>query len=231
MISDYKAEDFSQMMFPFFVMGDKNALECFPVLAKFKEFNAPLEILPFNKVIKYIGFCYDKGSPLQKIDDMVKKKVTATLLAGFEPNDKGRFEKQVDEMLQGQNLIVNLMIVRYCRMMHSRSYMLLAVGNETLQNTMKQLLAFVPKGEDELKQTTQKTKILSEAKTLAADMDSLSLEILSGDNNIVLNKILYAVSDMVEEEYIKLSPEDFADQWPITHPIITAKVNEEHNEV
>ncbi len=230
---DYKADDFNHMLFSFFAVGDRDVFDCFPILQKYKEFLEPLPGYKINKVIKYIGYCYDKGSPLQKIEDIVKKKVTAALLAGFEPKPDGTFETEVDDMFRCKNNAINLMIIRYCRLVRSRTYILLTVGNETYYNTIKQLMTYTPKGKDSdvLKETTLKMKMLAEAEDLAKKMDALSTELLSGDNSNTLNSILYAVADMTEEEYIKLTPEDFADQWIVDHPQITAKVDGEETPI
>jgi len=237
---DYKPDDFSQMLFNFYLVGDRDVFECFPVLKKYKEFAAPLVTrkkdvvvplveVPINKVLKYVAFCYDKGSPLQKIEDIIKKKVTAALLAGFEPTPKGDFHKNLDDIFRGNNTTVNLMIIRYCRLVRSRTYMVLVVGNETLQNTMKELMD--NSGKKDPKSQQLKLKLLDDATKLAENMDKISLELLSNDNNTSLNNLLYAVSDMTEEEYINLTCEDFADKWPINHPEITARVDEDQDEV
>lgn len=224
---DYKSADFDQMLFSFYSIGDRPVFECFPVLKKYKEFSIPLVKLDINKVMKYIGYAYDKGSPLQKIEDIVKKKVTAALLAGFIPEESGVFKKEMDAVFKCQNLNVNLMIIRYCRLVRSRAFMVLSVGNETLYNSIKELMSYTPSGDDKLKEHQLKIKLLTEAKNLADDLDKTSVELLSGDNSHSLNNLLYAVSDMKEEEYIELSPEDFADKWSLNHPEITSANGEE----
>lgn len=219
---NYKEEDFDQMLFPVHRLGDGNALTVFPSLRQYKEFSANAK-LPFSKVFKYIALCYDKGSPLLKIDSITTRKTTAAHMAGFIVNEEGRFEDEVNNMFQGRNIVINLMIIRYCRLMRSRSYMVLMAGNETLAQIIEDLFNY-QSSDDKLKDSGDKIKLLTQAQDYATRMDKLSVEILSGDNNAHLADTLFVIIDIGEEEYIKLTPEDFANTWMINHPTLRARI-------
>lgn len=216
MLPDYKPEDFREMLFPFHKTDDP--LKDFPKLQSYSEFN--LEIEDRDKVIKYVGFAYDKGSPVQKIENIIHRKVTAAMLAGF-VDTKNEF---VQGMMKCENVIVNLMIVRYCRMMRSRLYILMVAGNETLNDAFEQLLNYEKSNKKNLLENSEaRLKLLSQVEDNARKMDELSVELLSGDNNKDLSDVLYTISDMSEEEYINLTPEDFSKtSWLEGHPKITS---------
>lgn len=213
-MTEYKAEDFKDMAFPLYEV--ENMLESFPKLKSCKEFNVEIEDL--DKIIKYVGFAYDKGSPLQKIENIVHRKVTAAQLAGFNTEDE-----YIQDIMKCRNFTVNLMIVRYCRMLRSRLYMVIVAGNETLNDTIYQLLNYEKtNNKNVLENSETRLKLLSQAKETAMEMDELSQQLLSDDNPI-LNDVLYQISDMTEEEYINLTPEDFSkESWLEDHPKITS---------
>ncbi len=216
-MSEYKNEDFKGMLFPFHTVTE-NVLEAFPKLRQQPEFIA--EIRDIDKIIKYIGFTYDKKSPLQTIENIIHRKVTAANLAGFENTD----EEFVQDIMKCNNVAVNLMIVRYCRMLRSRVYMGIVAGNETLNDALLQLLNLKLKDTDKdiLEKSRTRMQLLAQVNETAAEMDAISAEFLSDDNN-ELKDILYAISDMSEEEYLNLTPEDFSKtSWEEGHPKITS---------
>lgn len=199
---DYKPEDFAKMLFP--LQDSDNVLADFPKLKSYPEFGH--DINEVDKVIKYVGLAYDKGSPLQKIDNIVHRKVTAAMIAGFANTD----DPYIQDIMKCRNVIVNLMIIRYCRLMRSRTYMVIVTGNEILNDTMEQLMNFEIKKKNLLENSETKLALFEKAKKTAKDNDALSFEFLSNDDNKNLHDTLYTIADMDEEEYINLTPEDYS---------------------
>lgn len=204
-MNTYKDSDFEDLLFPFHKVK-KNLTRVFPKLADLYE---GIEIVS-DDIILYVGFAYDKGSPLQKLESIVDRKVQAALMAGFEADKDGKFRPEIEAVFKCENTEVNDMIVRYCRLLSSRLYSVLVAGNETLHTTIKQLMDFVPQGdgEDLLKQHEMKLKLLDKAKESANDMDELS-QVFLRDDNKNLNDYVYMVSNNLEK-YINLTPEDFS---------------------
>lgn len=204
-MNTYKDTDFSEMLFPFHKVK-KNLTRVFPKLA---DLYSGIEIVS-DDIILYVAFAYDKGSPLQKLESIVDRKVQAALMAGFEADKDGKFRPEIEAVFKCENKEVNDMIVRYCRLLSSRLYSVIVAGNETMHNTIKQLMDFIPsgQGEDILSQTELKLKLLKQAEETAVRMDKLSQDFLRDDNRN-LNEHLYMVSNDLEK-HINLTPEDFS---------------------
>ncbi|HQW95443.1 MAG TPA: hypothetical protein PLU58_06555 [Saprospiraceae bacterium] len=183
----------------------EDLLKAFPRLSKYPEFNP--EMTDIDMVIRYIVFCYDKGSPFHKFDNLGQKKAHAAIEAGFNYTDE-KFEPHIEQMLNGEVLEVNKMIIRYCRMQSSRLYSLIVSGNEAFYDATSKLLDNAP-SDDILKDTKTKMEIFDKAKANASSLDQMSRELLSGDNNKNIQKTLYVIVDN-EEVDVKLTPEDFA---------------------
>lgn len=194
-MSDYKEEDFSKMMFP--VWGEIDVLETYPQLKGYPEFCA--KVPEINRVLKYIFFTYDKDSPLQKIDNLSQKKKIAMKLAKIP-------DELCEEILKG-NKEVNLMIIRYCRMQSSRTYSLLCIGNEAFFSSLAEILNYKSISDDVLTDTKLKQQIFEKAKQNAEYLDEMGKQFLQGDSTPLVQKVL---SNVMDEEYIKLSPEDFS---------------------
>ena len=216
-MNTYNPSDFKDMMFPFHsVAGD--VLEAFPKLKLYPEFCVPIQ--DRDKIIKYIGFAYDKGSPMMKFDDIVQRKMEAAAQAGFTFNGD-RFDEEVEKIFRCKNAAVNLMIIRFCRIMNSRSFSLLVASNETLNETIQNLMTYVPKG-DVLDDSKTKMGLLKQARELVKETDLLQKAILNDDAKL-LNEMMYIVT---ENDKINLTPEDFSLlKWE--PPIINAEGHKE----
>jgi len=74
-----------------------------------------------DEILRYVILVYDLRSPLwQSIKTHNERKVRAMLMAGFEANDYGRFDKEVEEaILYGKDQGVAEMIVKYVYLFNS----------------------------------------------------------------------------------------------------------------
>ncbi len=184
----------------------EDLLAAFPRLSRYEEFSYPMEHR--DKVIRYVVLCYDMGSPLQNVDSLAQKKAMAAHQAGFLYQDES-FEAPVIAMMDGKILPVNKMIIRYCRMQHSRLYSLIVSGNEAFHEASEKLLVASTDSDDVLKDMKTKMEIFDKAKANAISLDNMSRELLSGDNSALIQKTLYTIVDN-NDSVIPLTPEDFA---------------------
>ena len=129
----FKESDFEDMAFRVDLMpSNKNPIRHFPELKLYPEFEKKeeLEDKDFNKIIKYIGFLYQKNTPLRAIDDFLKRKVEAAKLAKFPMKSKTEFVDQFQKIINGEYRDVNLMILRFCRIQRSTDFSELMVYEE-----------------------------------------------------------------------------------------------------
>lgn len=196
--------DYKSMLFPFNLIGDKDPLEAFPRLAKYPEFNAKID--QRDKVLKYIMLAYDPGSPFYRMDSIPQRKANAAVTAGFKMKSE-QFDPEVVKMMDCKLPIINLMIIRFCRIFGDRTYTLMVAGSEAFNDAITHLLT-PSTGEDAIAETEKKQKIFAQAKANAKHLDEMARGFLSGDDTKLLQKTLYTLVE--HDGKIKLTPEDFA---------------------
>lgn len=209
-IEEFSKEDFIKLAFPIHLMEEGElVLEKFPRLKNvFKNIiimdGDKVVDIDINKVIKYIIFVYDKGSPLlTKFESLVTRKVTGAALAGFDHTNE--FEKEVELMMKCKLSSINNMIIGYCRLMRSRLFSLIVASNESFHNTLQELMNYKVSKEDVLGDNKQKMDLVERAKKTFDNIDSWSSELLSKDTNTDLQDTLYTI---VDESDLQLSPEE-----------------------
>jgi hypothetical protein len=100
----YRVDELKEGQDPFLVFHD------FQKHAEFSE-NLPL---PRKKVLKYIIYFYDPGSPILEIHkDAFRAKIKAAELAGFERNSENKFDGMVEQMIVCENPQINNAIAKY----------------------------------------------------------------------------------------------------------------------
>lgn len=98
-----------------------------------------------DRIIDYVILAYDIKSDIRKeFAHRSKQKVEAAILSGFNFTS-GSFDKDVEEILIGENYDINLAIVRYISLFGKPEYMALDFQLEK----MKSLLYKQRKGEDD----------------------------------------------------------------------------------
>ena len=113
------------------------------------------DLIPQHEnILKYIILVYDMNSPLRKsLKTHNECKVQGMLMAGFEPDSRGRFDKAIEQaLIYGQDSGVASMIVKYVYifnnvdyseligMLELNSQLLMAIQNhKTNNNTFKDL--------------------------------------------------------------------------------------------
>tara|TARA_R110000751_G_scaffold79121_1_gene159553 strand:+ start:6340 stop:6999 length:660 start_codon:yes stop_codon:yes gene_type:complete len=167
--------------------------------------------LNFEEVFRYIVYMYDMNSPFIKIDDLVKRKITAAKYAGFEAKKDGLkmlFSETVKCFLNCEDTSFNKMVIRYCRMQRSRKWSLLIAAEVSYHNCLLQLMEMDQ--DEDARDTEKKQKILKEAQQTEVMLESMERDMLNGDDNGYLKRDIY---DYIEEEAdrnLMLTPEQYA---------------------
>ena len=158
-------------------------------------------IIARNKIIRYINLMYSKELTCIKAtypNDLKRQKAECAILAGFEfdPNT-GKFPPKVEEMLAGQNDVVNRMIVCFVRQNYPTRFMAIVLFREKCSEGMLRLM----------KDPTTTPKDLKEWGAAIKDLEEMEMDLLSGETN---EHITAALVMKVEEETLGLRPEDVA---------------------
>jgi len=184
--------DYSNMMCNVMSLPEKRSpLEEFEFMKKHVEFHRP--IFPNKrKTLKYICLVYDKGSPLHDAyPDLYKKKMVAAELVKFLKEPDGKYDKNVEEVIQCENETVNAMIIRYVTGMKSVLYQKYVLFSELHTRESIKLLNGSSK--------------IDEYKKISAELENCESQLLSGDNLLHEDLTRYYFEDKLE-----LRPEDIA---------------------
>lgn len=133
---DFNSDDFSKMTFNMYdVPSGKNPLDFFPKLASRKEFKYKTKIKS-DKIIRYVGYVYDKGSPFRvKVDDVKERKIQVARFCGIDVNDD-----YVVNFMVGGNEKINQMIVAYCRSQNSTQHSLIVALEEQFHRELEAVM-------------------------------------------------------------------------------------------
>lgn len=198
---EFQASDFERLMFRIDEMPDKvDPVDYYPKLKKWSEFgpqtgNKGMSIFMKNKVFRWIVLMYDKESPFRtKISDAIKRKLEVAkyvkLITSF-----NLIDPEVKEILQGNDEVINRMIVAYVRM-HRDSLYALVVGLDEMY--YKDLFGIL-NGDPPKKPIANTQK----------DLENAITELLNQDNNINVKREL---SIYMEDERLRdYRPEGMAE--------------------
>lgn len=178
----YKVHELKEGQDPFLVFTD---------LQKYPEFHENLP-LPRKKVLKYVIFYYDIGSPLRG-SDVFRLKIKAAELAGFKRKDN-RFEEMVEKMILCELPQVNDIIVRFITGMFDVKYQKMIVLQQVYFKISQELIS----GENNnIKNLTDTERELQKTQE----------EILNRDTS---EQLLARLQRYYLEEKVELRPEDIA---------------------
>jgi hypothetical protein len=197
---DYKATDFVNMRFNPYPMPDKtDLLKEFKALGLYKTFRIELKGYDKNKVIRYILYAFDPGSPVISISDVIQRRVDAALLAGFTLEDSS-FEQSTEMMIKSMVPEINHMIIQFCLLLNESDYAILTAYQDSLRKTLEKLM-------DQNEETDLKTNIQS-TNTLRTEIKNLYASILQDNHDHMLSRSL---TQFAQAEMLELSPEYFAE--------------------
>lgn len=211
----YKSEDFEKLLFNVHKVPTNRAIfTTYPELKGYPEFKEDLDSLQNhkNKVLRYVVYNYDSNSPfVRNIDDIVKRKIASAKQAGFKIGEDGRFDKNVDEMLQGQVHVINRMIIRYCRLQYPMEFALILTGHESFYNILSELTTTSEDGRTStLNEADKKSALFGKAEGMMKKLDDTKARLFNKDINNGLDRDLFKVVEEDALNELKLSPEKMA---------------------
>jgi Holliday junction resolvase RusA-like endonuclease len=204
---DFKASDFDKLTFNVYRLDTtkRGLFDYFPILETYfkelvDELNDATE-LDYNVVLKYVIFMYDTRTPLQYIDNILKRKMNAMELAGVPVDDSGNFIEAYISSFDGFSFEVNRIIVKYCRIQRNHDFSELKFYDDTFYSEM-----IYAKTESD---ATKRGKILENITKSKEQIKVLQEKILMGDNAPRL--VNYLLSE-VEDDTLGLRPEEIAEK-------------------
>ena len=202
---EFQESDFQYLKYnPYPLPQTTNLLDKFPELKRFPEYSKEIQ-LDKDKVLRYIIYAYDRKSPLLSEKNLVKRKMLACKVAGFELED-GKYPELVEFMIKGKNHIINRMICCYARNQKSTHYALLVSGMESFYENLAKLSA--PSDEkDDMKDMVEKNKLYKQTAEMISSIESNADEVFNGDIELIYE------ADEIEGEdngRIKSYPEHIA---------------------
>jgi hypothetical protein len=188
--------------------GDVNLLSMFPTLNdidSFRQYNGDR-----NRVIRYIVLCYDKGSPIlnRYMQDDVKRKVLSAQYAGWNSDEEGLFDTDVDMIMKCMNEDVNAMIIDFIRTFNDPNWALLMTGMESYYQKLKQIItADFGQGKRDIFQVEEtKGKLFKQAQEMSKSLDEAASKLLL-DENPYLKRDLYSTIDQEAKTRLNITPE------------------------
>jgi len=146
-------------------------------------------------VMLYVICMYDKSTPYRaKYPDVLKRKIEIAHDVGFDMSDKGIFSDPIEDMLRGNNSVVNNKIVEFVRLLRSHKYSYLVTIEASYYNVMLQVM----EGE---------TKRIADLRSMQQELEDTMVDLLNEDDNPFIKD---AVLRYMEEERLALRPEDVA---------------------
>lgn len=172
--------------------------------------------IPTIPVIKYIVSCYDPESRIVKDNNKrwtIKKKEAARFSGVMALANRG-FEEDVSQILYCKNRVINILILRYVFLLHSRDALMYGIYNEMLINQGAQLLAFDFKTPAEV--ATAKVNI----ELIQSDIVRLEHKMFSGDDVNELKNVLHEMS--AEFMVSELRPESLVTKYEKGEEIVAS---------
>lgn len=197
MRSQFNNLEFRGMMFnPTKVPDGASIFKVYPELSKYPTFKkSPGKEMDNDLVMLYIICMYDKSTPYRaKYPDVLKRKIEIAHDVGFDMSDKGIFSDPIEDMLRGNNSVVNNKIVEFVRLLRSHKYSYLVTIEASYYNVMLQVM----EGE---------TKRIADLRSMQQELEDTMVDLLNEDDNPFIKD---AVLRYMEEERLALRPEDVA---------------------
>lgn len=205
-----RKKDFENLLLNCYdVSDDDDIFKVFPILAKYDVFKKKIpyrkgtdvEEIFTNKtrLIKYIIFVYDPGSPFQKITDTLERRAEAAQFAGYEVKNK-KFDEVTDKMIRCIIPEVNRMIVQFCMLTQEDDYATLIVYRERLRKELESL-------SDADIESKDVSKVIANIKAFEKEITLKKESLLANNMDSFINKTLF---EYMESKRLRLTPEDIA---------------------
>lgn len=138
----FTPNDFKRLMFDFY-NADMSVpfVKQFPELQLYKEFSEKIPSnLEINKILKWVAFVYDKGSPYRDAyKNILDRKVYAMVDVGYDIVN-GAFEKEIEDIIQSKNHKVTDMVIAYIKLHCEAEYTHLVLMEALYFQKAKQVL-------------------------------------------------------------------------------------------
>lgn len=202
-MTDYGPKDFEGLMFNVYnhPLGT-DLLKVFPILGSLSVFKKQIAGIDQQTAIRYVVYAFDKGSPVQALDDIMERRVIALELAGVERPENGEYEEEIDMMLRSLVPEINNMTIQYCILNSENDYAIYVAYQETLRRQLADMLS------SEKKETEIKT-LIGNINSLNANLDKLSKNIFTNNIDPFLTRSLIQFGTAKRYE---LSPEHFSQE-------------------
>lgn len=163
-----------------------------------------------DKLIRYICLYYDPYSPSAQIKDYVKRKLWCACMAGFEYDEEGMFNSDVDDMLRNKNREANLMIIDFLIEFNDIDYSAIRVGTEAYNNKLFQInnLDISSKTKNDVEIEKIRGELWKQALAMQQDIHTMTERFLKDDSKL-LKKDLFCVINKSAAS-LKLNPESRA---------------------
>lgn len=170
-----------------------------------------------NKLIRYICLYYDPYSPSAQIkqgeyagEGYKKRKLWCAAMAGFEFDEDGMFNTDVEDALRNKNREANLMAIDFLIEFNDIDYVALRVGTEAYNNKLFQInnLDISSKTKNDVEIEKIRGELWKQALAMLQDLHTISERILKDDSKL-LKKDLFCVINKSAAS-LKLNPESRA---------------------
>lgn len=200
--------EFKGMVYnPSRIPEDESVFKIYPALKQYSILKkSPGPELNNDLVLLYIFCMYDKSTPYRgKYTDVLKRKIEIAHDVGFVLDEKGNFEDPVEDMLKGNNKIINQKVVEFVRIHRSFKYTYLVTIEASYYNVMLEVMEGA-------------TKRIPDLRSIQEELENTMVELMNEDDNPYIKD---AVLRYMEEERLQLRPEDIAmklsnDEQPIS---------------
>jgi len=195
---EFKPEDFKNLKYNCYsVPKEKSLLEAFPELTRYTEFTDNAHGLGNDKVIRYVAYMYDKYSPLTSEKNLLKRKMIAVSLAGFEMEDK-KYPEEIEQMMLGRNKHVNRVVCCFVRQQRDLQYTSLTMGLTMFYDNISQLNK-PSENEADMEELNRKSTLFNHTMKMIATLEETASEVFSGDI-----QIMYEADEIEQEERTKI---------------------------
>ena len=163
-----------------------------------------------DNLIRYICLYYDPYSPSGQIKDYIKRKLWCAVMAGFEFDDDGMFNVDVDDMLRNKNREANIMIIDFIIEFNDIDYSAIRVGTEAYNNKLFQInnLDVSSKTKNDVEIEKIRGELWKQALAMQQDIHIMTERFLKDDSKL-LKKDLFCVINKSAAS-LRLNPESRA---------------------
>jgi len=225
MAHNYTDTDFDGLRFRVdkILTKDYDPIQKFPELAIYPEFSDEIvgELKKdLGKIFTYIVYTYDYKSPFVIYsDNIIKRKKEALENSGFGwSRQTGKYSAIAEDMITCKNKAINLMVIRYCRILRNNDWMTLVGFEEALARQIAEMTSgMTHKDGKEVELTPeQHARTINNVKTLRNEIKELTSDFFSKDTNESLKESIY---DSIELDDLNITPEQIAKQMHMgQHP-------------